>query len=426
MSHKILSSLSRHFGALLVIALTTTVTAQEATAQATDGDSPETSTFADALKAGTTAVSLRYRFETVDQQGFDRDAEASTLRTTLSYGSAPFRGVRLFIEAENVSAVFDDDSYNNSGADSLNNGVRNRPVVADPELTAIGQAYVEMAIGKSTLRLGRQEINLGNQRFVGAVGWRQHHQTFNAFGWRDHSFGDATIAYYYLDAANRIFGDRRAMASHLLHAEVPIGQADRLSLYGYLLDYDEPADQLLSTTTYGLRWAGDRALDRAKISYAVEVARQQDAGDNPRRVDADYLLAELAADSKGLTATVGYEVLSGSPEDGAFSTPLATLHKFNGWADKFLRTPTFGLVDVYAGLGGALQRFNWTVAYHLFQSDSSLPLGDDDYGNELDAQITYKTHYALQLGLKVALYEAEAFATDTDKIMFWASYQFTH
>jgi hypothetical protein len=34
-----------------------------------------------------------------------------------------------------------------------------------------------------------------------------------------------------------------------------------------------------------------------------------------------------------------------------FTTPLATLHKFQGWADKFLTTPVNGLADLYVNAG---------------------------------------------------------------------------
>lgn len=400
------------------------------TATRSDGAPAEAdlpSTFAEALAAGKTIVSLRYRFETVDQDGIDDAADASTLRTTLSYGSGTFKGLRFFVEAENVTAIPDDDNYNNAGSGSLNNGVRDRPVVADPELTDINQVYLEYTVNKTALRIGRQEVNLGNQRFVGSVGWRQHHQSFNAFSITDHSFGKAKISYHYLDEAHRIFGDSREMNSHLLHAEMGIGKQDRLTAYGYLLDYDVSAGSLIlsSTSTYGLRWAGHRDLDSAKISYNLEAALQQDVGDNPRNVDAQYLLAELSAGTKAFTGKVGYEVLSGSVDDGAFSTPLATLHKFNGWADKFLRTPTDGLVDLYASIGGSVNKFKWSVIYHDFQPESdrrgfSVP----DYGTELDLLATYKTDQGLLFGLKAAFYDADGFSRDTDKIMFWSAYRF--
>ena len=40
---------------------------------------------------------------------------------------------------------------------------------------------------------------------------------------------------------------------------------------------------------------------------------------------------------------LGYEVLEGGNAAGkAFRTPLATLHKFQGWADKFIGPSTSG------------------------------------------------------------------------------------
>ena len=44
----------------------------------------------------------------------------------------------------------------------------------------------------------------------------------------------------------------------------------------------------------------------------------------------------------------GYEVL-GADNGVGFATPLATGHKFQGWADKFLTTPGDGIEDVYIG-----------------------------------------------------------------------------
>ena len=384
----------------------------------TEGEEP--ATFAAALAAGKTTLSLRYRFETVDQEGFGKDAEASTLRTTLSYGSAPYKGFRFFVEAENVAAVFDDDTYNNAGAGSLNNGIRDRPVVADPELTEIGQVFLELDLDETTLKLGRQEIVLGNARFVGNVGWRQHHQSFNAFSLVNRSAERVVFSYQYLDQAHRIFGDSRDMSSHLANVDFKLGDANRLTAYGYLLDYEESAFTGLSTATYGLRWAGHRQLDGPKISYALEAAQQQDHADNSRDIDADYFLAEIAAGSKTLTGTLGYEVLSGSPRDGAFSTPLATLHKFNGWADKFLSTPATGLEDLYLGLTGGIKKLRWKAVYHDFRPESS----GEDYGTELDLEAVYKIDKGVTFGLKAAFYDAEAHATDTDKIWFWTAYKF--
>ncbi len=47
----------------------------------------EPANLAEALKKGTATINLRYRYENVDDAG-DKDAHASTLRTTLAYATA--------------------------------------------------------------------------------------------------------------------------------------------------------------------------------------------------------------------------------------------------------------------------------------------------------------------------------------------------
>ena len=43
---------------------------------------------------------------------------------------------------------------------------------------------------------------------------------------------------------------------------------------------------------------------------------------------------------------MGIEILANDKET-SFATPLATLHKFNGFADQFLATPSQGLEDKF-------------------------------------------------------------------------------
>ncbi|MBJ02636.1 MAG: hypothetical protein CMK00_07190 [Planctomycetes bacterium] len=86
--------------------------------------------------------------------------------------------------------------------------------------------------------------------------------------------------------------------------------------------------------------AGSRKLGDTDFGYAVKLANQSEAGDNPTSRNAGYMLLEASAKAKGLTFKVGDELLGGSGVVGdSFQTPLATLHKFNGWADQFLSTP---------------------------------------------------------------------------------------
>ena len=111
--------------------------AAEKEEDATDGN------FVEALKQGKFKVALRYRYETVADDNpvfMGRDGDASTLRSTIGYTSAAYRGFRARIELEDVTDIGMADDHNNLGAGSLANAVTDRPVVADPEITEFNQA----------------------------------------------------------------------------------------------------------------------------------------------------------------------------------------------------------------------------------------------------------------------------------------------
>jgi hypothetical protein len=375
-------------------------------------------TFADSLKNGKAAVSLRYRFESVSDDGAFKDAEASTLRTTLSYRTQRYKNFSLFAEAENVATV-GDDNYRNLGAGSLSNFRIDRAVVADPALTEFNQAYLRWDNGETRWTAGRQEILLGDQRYVGAVGWRQNHQSFDGLNLTSTAFERWTLSYSFLDAVNRIFGDSQGLAAHLANAKFDWDGVGALTLYGYLLDYDDV--RALSSSTFGAELLGKKKLEGDwSLLYEVELAQQSDAGDHPADLDVGYQHLALGGARDSLTVRVGLEVLEGSPQ-GAFRTPLATLHKFNGWADKFLATPRDGLEDLYFEVRGKCPKgIGWAAIYHDFSATE----GSASWGEELDLLVTYKTSKDVSIGLKGALYDAQGHAADTDKWMLWTAYSF--
>jgi len=202
--------------------------------------------------------------------------------------------------------------------------------------------------------------------------------------------------------------------------------------YGYLLDHDDSFGDALSSETYGVRLTGSTALnDDWKLAYELEAADQSDYGDNPNSYDANYYHIAPAIVGKGWTLGVGFEVLEGDDESG-FQTPLATLHKFNGWADKFLSTPADGLEDLYAkvvyvvkGQGNLLDNTKIVAMYHEFDAeDSSM-----NYGDEWDLAVSHPLNLGnvplvkdASIALKYADYNADDFATDTEKL--WLTVQF--
>ena len=385
------------------------------------GEDQKAESLSDAINKGEPLLSFRYRYEEVDQDNFDKNAHASTLRTTVGYRSLAYKGFSFLVEAENVTVV-GDDAYNNKGHGALNNGVTDRPVVADPADTEFNQAYFQWKNSANTnkAQVGREEILIGDTRYVGNVGWRQNHQSFDAFTFTNSSLDILDWSYRYLNRVNRITGSMADMASHLINVDLKLGKAGKLGLYGYMLDYTQAGNYKFSTSTWGAEFSGKYELgEDLALLYELEYAQQADYADNADNIDAQYYFLMLGGAFKPVTVKAGYEVLGGNLKDGQFNTPLATLHKFNGWADQFLSTPTAGLEDLYLQLNGKLGSVKWLAAYHLFQAYT----GGATHGREFDVQFTYTASWKQSFGLKGALYNADEHKVDTKKVWIFTSYK---
>ncbi len=326
----------------------------------------ETVSLAEALTRGTPSIALRYRYELVGDDAFDEDAQASTLRTVLGYRTLPYRGLSFFLQAQNVASI-GDDPFDNRGAGHLGNGVTDRPPVVDPSQTRMQQVYGRLEAFDTTFDVGRREIAYGDHRFVGDVNWRQNHQAFDAVHLSNRSIPKTTLSYTFADKVIRIDGGTKDMSSHFVNALVALDPSLSLELFSYLLDYDETVDAPLSSQSYGGKLSGVRPLfGKHRLLFEAQYAKQLDFGANPAEGNADYLHLLGGGDVAGkATLKLGRELLGGSPASGAFQTPLATLFKFNGWADKFLTTPSNGLVDWYVSGEGRIGSLAWIVAYHI-------------------------------------------------------------
>lgn len=379
-------------------------------------------TLLDALQAGRVTVDLRHRYEFVDQAGFADDAHASTLRTALGYRTGAFRGFQIMLQAENVADIGAAHLHNDAGRGGRGNAVVDRPVIADPSGTDFQQAYLSWRGADMQVELGRQEIVFDDARFVGNVGWRQHHQSFRAIRARKASRGKLRAQYAFIDRVYRIFGDRQDTATHLVNAAYEFSPKARVTGYGYFLRYEETLFHRLDTDTLGAELRGRFALgdEGLAVRYELEYAWQRDAGNHPAHVSADYLHATIGADWGGLALSVGWERLGGSPRNGQFNTPLATLHAFNGWADKFLSTPAKGLEDLYLRAVGPLGPVTWMLVYHEFRAAA----GSERYGNEIDFQLTWTSAWSQGFMVRGAVYVADDFAADTTKLWAQTTYSF--
>ena len=372
---------------------------------------------ADALSSGKASGDFRLRYETVDQDNALKDADALTLRTRIGYTTGTVSNFSGTIEFEDVRVVGGIDDYN-----STQNGNGTYSVIADPETTEVDQAFIQYKDDLATVKYGRQVVTLDNHRFVGHVGWRQDRQTFDAFSSVFTPAENLKLTYAYLFKRNAIFAEARDMKSkdHLLNASYTTS-VGTITGYGYLLEQDDASE--LSYDTFGLRFTGATELDSLKLLYTAEYATQEKDDRAGADFEADYMLLEGGIAISGITAKLGYEVLGSDDGDYGFATPLATLHKFNGWADQFLATPNQGLVDTYVSVGGGLAGGKWAVIYHEFEADEEKG-GIDDLGDEIDLVYSRPFGKTYSAGIKYAAYSAGDTKVDADKLWVWVGAKF--
>jgi hypothetical protein len=387
-----------------------------------------------ALIATKPLVDIRLRHEEVEQAGIANNADANTLRARLGGETGKFLGTSLLAEGEAMFRL--DDDYRPDNAVPT---YTQYPVVADPENYGINRLQLSnTSLPQTTVRVGRQRIVLDDQRFVGNVGWRQNEVTFDAVRVINQSVPRLTLDLTFLNKVHRIYGVDSPQGtyggdSYLVNVgyRSPLG---KLTGFAYLLDFDPIAGltgaldpRRGSTSTVGGRLANMWPVAAFKFGYTLSYASQKPRGDNPLNFQDDYFFGQLTAGVAGFTLAAADENLHGNGVAG-FATPLATLHQFQGWADKFLTTPANGIDDRSASLTWTARRtigidaLSASAVYHGFAAERV----STNYGREWDWLLTGKWRRYTGT-LKYADYQAAAstpvaIARDTTK--FWAQVEY--
>jgi hypothetical protein len=374
---------TKYAGAVALVAALAAGTAQAAPVGATAPPGAEPSLL-QAIAAGSILIDLRPRYEGVDQAGIAKRADAYTLRTQLGWRTAPWHDLTAELGFENV-AVLGGQHYN-----STINGKTQYPVIGDPPTTELHVAQIGWTPDPNiSAVVGRQRINLDDQRFIGTANWRQDEQSFDAAR-LDARLGRFSLTYVYLERINRVYAQALNWNSdsHALNAYYTLGQPLRLEGFYYAFDFRQaPAN---SSLTYGGRLSGQLQLPPLRLSYAATYGRQEPYGNNPAQFGLNYWHGELTGGWSMFSVKADYEVLGGDGAHG-FSTPLATLHIFQGWADVFLTTPAKGIRDANLSLDirppFALQHLanpEFFVRYNDFEADTD----GSSLGHEWDVMAT--------------------------------------
>ena len=334
---------------------------------------------------------IRPRYETVSvQDSGKKDADALTVRATIGLEAnlLGISGLSGKVDGTTVQAIGGQHYF-----DGTYNTMSGYETVKDPDTTRFTQAYLQYKLGKTTAKLGRQVINLDNQRFIGSVDWRQMMQSFDAAVISDSTIDNLTLIGAYIYGVAGVTDAPTAKTNSIvLNGSYKVSDMLKITAYDYMISS--------KSDTVGAALTGDVPLSGAKIAYRAEYASQGDASRDTDsasanqnvKADAYYYNLDALANISGVLVGAGYEFLSGhTTGDGktAFNAPLGTLHAFNGWADQFLAaTPIGGLCDTSATIGYTTSAFGKAmIIYHDFKADDDMS-GKSDLGSEWDILYT--------------------------------------
>lgn len=338
----------------------------------------------------TPTLDSRIRYSFADQEGL-RSSHNGSIRNRLGLLTKEIGGFQFFAEYEGTLPV-DESSF----FVPFTSGEPGRTVIADPRSHELNELWLNYNFQDTlNVRVGRQALNLDNQRYIGTVGWRQNEQTLDAVSLKFTPSKDLEASYTYFNQVNRIFGSETfgngtsdfEGDSHLVNVKLKSLPVGTLTLFAYSLDLNNVigGGSNASNNSFGASLAGK--LGESDLSYYLEYGYQTDAYDSNLDYEAHYGHGAFTFPLVGkIKATAGLEYL-GSDNNVGYQTPLATLHKFNGWADVFLNTPSDGLTDAYFKVASPLPLgFNGAAAYHHFEDDGF----NQTFGNEFDVVLKKK------------------------------------
>ncbi|HSK20815.1 MAG TPA: alginate export family protein [Longimicrobiales bacterium] len=349
---------------------------------------------------------VRVRAEAEEPAAIDTGNVFSLLRARLGIEAVLAPRALLFVQVQDARTWGEEATTTDGSADQLD----------------VHQAWLQYGstVGdwEWAVRAGRQEINLGNERLVGAVGWSNTGRAFDAarltLGPERASWNVSALAAIVQERGLRLTGT--AGEDHLLLGAF----VDAAPVELFALHDSDAAFRLWSDvdrTTAGARIVSPAAAAlTASIEGAYQFGSQTGLFDDiimPQDISA-WLLAGRIGYATPFSILprlgVGIDVLSGddSPTDseyGAFNTLYATNHKFYGYIDFFLdpaaRTLDRGLIDGMAsasvGLPGGL---NLNLDGHAFWLHEELPVEIDRLiGWELDVTVPVQLGAGQQLQL---------------------------
>lgn len=311
--------------------------------------------------------------------------------------------------------------YKNEHSDGKrNNG---KPLVADVPGSEINQLFLKYERDDWILKLGRQLLEVEDQRFIGSNSFWQNDQTFDSILSKKNILENSSLTYTYTNKVHRIWGDNNAVSSSLSSPDMygnqteirdvntawlgehtldshfiqgNLNELDYSKFVVYYYQHKNKSHKSESNTTYGLNHSFTYKSGRLGLKSKLEFA-QQHQPEAPYDGLLPYYLFDLNSAYNAQQLGVRIEAL-GTKGGTSFIFPLSSLHGFQGWADKFSVTPENGLID--SSLRFKFRKAPWRleVRYHWFTEYRN----NTELGEELNLDIVFKPKRKHKILLRIA------------------------
>ncbi|KAA3613183.1 MAG: hypothetical protein D8M58_12820 [Calditrichaeota bacterium] len=341
--------------------------------------------FSDLLaQDGTWVVNgqVRHRFNMMGQDfnGDTKTINNNELRTRIGVKFMPTEDVIGFIQLQDSRVMGTESSTLTDGsADALD----------------AHQAYAQInkLFGMPlSMKVGRMEVALGNQRLIGAVGWHNIGRSFDGIQFTHAADNHSLHVFNFKTGEAGGFGDTSDVEVMGAWADFKVNEDLRVQGYGIWDRTVGPG--MMSRITAGtqvdfkmgdLSATGEFAYQTGQISSTVDYAGMMYALNGTYNMNGTSFSAGLASLS-GDDPTTTDKVES-------FNTLFATNHKFYGMMDYFLNVPVHskggGLLDIHVKASTKIcEKTSIKGAFHMFSANEKVG-GEDAIGNEIDLFLTH-------------------------------------
>lgn len=381
-------------------------------------------TLMDSIKEGKNLTSFRLRYENVEQDGLAvapvanqelKTAEGITLRSLVGWQTAPYNNFSFTGQLIGVTKFI--DNYNDRKGNATEIDKAGYATIVDPNHFDVNQLYINWTGIKNTrFRLGRQQVNLDNVRFIGDIGFRQVMQVFDGVSVLNKSIPETEVFLAHFEQVTQITTKQRDGDLEIANVRYRISPTEFLVGYGYFSNMDDlgfgnawfganalnnngkpnlTADQ--SNKILGIRLDGVHPFNpNLRALYTAEYAKQTDYADGDKRIDAHYYKLGGGVGIDNFSVRIDQELLSSNNSKYAFQTPFGTNHLFQGGVDRFLVTPRQGIQDTFVTVTYKYADILFFADYHVFKSDedfntvgSGTKTNGDKYGTGWNVAATY-------------------------------------